>query len=164
MPIDQLLAFNYIYLFIRRCKYLPNKSQLYKYIPPSYRTKPWNTHFSIGSFAVPWVWNPPHPLPHKVSKIITDFYEIGDSETFVRLMNSRDNNVLPWLGKFFIYGTEGTRWSSYLKSVWYLTELYKALCIYLWLPQTTDRVTWWALGLLILVSTPEMSYNDTNLI
>ena len=44
-----------------------------------------------------------------------DFYEIGDRDKFVRLMNSRDNNVLTWLGKFFIYGTEGTRWSSYLK-------------------------------------------------
>ena len=39
-------------------------------------------------------------LYDKVSKIITDFYEIGDREKFVRLMNSRDNNVLTWLGKF----------------------------------------------------------------
>ena len=39
-------------------------------------------------------------LYDKVSKIITDFYEIGDRETFVRLMNSRDNNALTWLGKF----------------------------------------------------------------
>ena len=37
---------------------------------------------------------------HDVSKIITDFYEIGDREKFIRLMNSRDNNVLTWLGKF----------------------------------------------------------------
>ena len=97
----------------------------------------------------------------RVSEIIADIYEIGDREKFARLMNSRDNNVLTMAGWFFIYGTECTRWSSYLKSMWYLTELYKAICIYLWLLQTIGRVTWWALCLLILVTTPEMFYNNT---
>ena len=35
-----------------------------------------------------------------VTKITTDFYEIGDREKSVRLMNSRDKNVLAWLGEF----------------------------------------------------------------
>ena len=39
-------------------------------------------------------------LYDKVSNIITDFYEIGDREKFVRLTNSRDDSVLTWLGKF----------------------------------------------------------------
>ena len=51
-------------------------------------------------------------LYDKVSKIITDFYEIGDRDKFVRLMNSRDNNVLTWLGKF-LYTAQRVRGGHY---------------------------------------------------
>ena len=47
-------------------------------------------------------------LYDKVSKMITDFYEIGYREKFVRIMNSRDTNVLTWLDKF-LYSAERVR-------------------------------------------------------
>ena len=75
-------------------------------------------------------------LYDKVSKIITDFYEIGDREKFVRLMNSRDNNVLTWLGKF-LYMAQSVRVGHHTYS---LCDIWQSCISNVYLPMiTTDN-------------------------